>query len=98
MVRSGVAVTLPESQSTLEGFSGARVVTVSAGRPPEILIDGVPTSLAVIAEDLSRLPDRGAVVIRADELATHGLVMAVANQLLVAGFQVAYATAPPPSP
>ncbi len=95
MVRSGVTVSLPESSSTLEGLAGARVITISAGTPPTILLDGSRVSISDLEEAFAAKGKENGLIIRADELATHGLVMQVANIAMAAGYKLAFATAPP---
>lgn len=95
MVRSGVSVSLPRSASTLEGFSSARVLTISAGTPPILLLDGTRVAISDLEEELAAKGEGNGLIIRADELATHGLVMKVANMAMTAGYELAFATASP---
>lgn len=95
MVRSGVSVSLPRSASTLEGFSSARVLTISAGTPPILLLDGTRVAISDLEEELAAKGEGNRLIIRADELATHGLVMKVANMAMTAGYELAFATASP---
>lgn len=95
MVRSGVTVSLPRSASTLEGFSSARVLTISAGNPPVLLLDGIRIAVSDLEEEFTGKGEGNGLIIRADELATHGLVMKVANMAMNAGYELAFATASP---
>jgi len=98
MVRSGVSVSLPRSSSTLEGFASSRVVTISAGIPATILLDGESVTLSELGDRLGKASrPGGGLVIRADELATHGVVMEISNLAIAAGYSLAIATSPPSS-
>jgi biopolymer transport protein ExbD len=97
MVRSGITVSLPRSTSTLEGFSNARVLTISAGTRPLLLLDGIKIALSDLEEEFagnSKGKSKG-LIIRADELAAHGLIMKVTNMAMMAGYEIAFATASP---
>lgn len=97
VLQSGVRVRPPTSTSLLEPMPRAQIITLSAGRQPQIFLNDRPVSLVGLKEALAT-PPRGAdrqVLLRADELAAHGLVVRVSQLALDAGYEVVMATTPP---
>lgn len=99
VLQSGVRVRLPASSSLLEPMPKAQVITLSAGRQPQIHFNDRPVSLVALKSALAQPPRNGTrqVLVRADELAAHGLVMRVCQLALDAGYEVVQATTSPPS-
>lgn len=95
--QSGIRVDLPLSSSRLAGFDRAHIITVAAGESTQIYYDGREVSLGELeaALDADRKGSRRAII-HADERAPHGRVMRVSDAALARGFEVAYATIPPP--
>jgi biopolymer transport protein ExbD len=97
VLQSGVRVRPPTSTSLLEPMPRAQIITLSAGRQPQIFLNDRPVSFVGLKEALAT-PPRGAerqVLLRADELAAHGLVVRVSQLALDAGYEVVMATTPP---
>lgn len=98
VVRSGVHVTLPENASRLSGFEHAHVITVSTASDPVFYLDGKPKTIAQLRDELPRVKrESRKVIIHADVMAPYGRVLQAGNIALSLGFEVAYATQPPPS-
>jgi biopolymer transport protein ExbD len=97
VLQSGVRVRPPASTSLLEPMPRAQIITLSAGRQPQIFLNDRPVSLVGLKEALANPPRRGSrqVLVRADELAAHGLVVRVCQLALDAGYEVVQATTPP---
>ncbi len=97
--QSGVRVDLPLSSSRLAGFDRAHIITVAAGESAPIFYDGreVTFSDLTAALDADKKGSRRAII-HADERAPHGRVMRVSDAALARGYEIAYATAPPPPP
>jgi len=97
VLQSGVRVRPPTSTSLLEPMPRAHVITLSAGRQPQIFFNDRPVSLVALKATLAQpAPGRSRqVLVRADELAAHGLVVRVCQLALDAGYEVVQATTPP---
>lgn len=98
VARSGITVTLPQSNSRLTGFDRAHIITVPAGMENVIYFDGrrtTPAELAVILK-ANREGERRAIIHAAKE-ASHGRVIEIGNIALELGYEVAYSTVPPKS-
>ena len=99
VLQSGVRVRPPPSTSLLEPMPRAHIITLSAGRQPQIFLNDQPLSLMGLRTALAEPPRGGIrqVLVRADELAAHGLVVRVCQLALDAGYEVVQATTPPGS-
>ena len=98
VVRSGVHVALPENASRLTGFDHAHVITVSNAGDPMFFLDGKPATVKSLKDDLPNLKrESRKIIIHADVMAPYGRVLQAGNIALGLGFEVAYATQPPPS-
>lgn len=97
VLQSGVRVRPPASTSLLEPMPRAQIITLSAGRQPQIFFNDKAVSLIALKEALAQPPRGGTrqVLVRADELAAHGLVVRVCQLALDAGYEVVQATTPP---
>ncbi|CAN5453026.1 hypothetical protein BH23VER1_BH23VER1_00010 [soil metagenome] len=94
-LQSGVAVEVPESGAVLRPMARAHVITLSAGSKPRVYLNETELALGALAPALEELKSKSAhVIIRADRLAAHGLVMDISNIALGQGYEVAYATVP----
>jgi len=100
VLQSGVRVRPPASTSLLEPMPRAQIITLSAGRQPQIFLNDRPVSLMALKEALTTPPTGGnrQILVRADELAAHGQVVRVSQLALDAGYEVVIATTPPGSP
>lgn len=98
VVRSGITVTPPQSNSRLTGFDRAHIITMPAGLENVIYFDGMRTTTAELRETLkaNREGERRAII-HADKQAPHGRVIEVGNIALELGYEVAYSTVPPKS-
>ena len=98
VIQSGVHVKLPESISRLTGFDRARVITVPAAGEILFFFDGKPQTAGTLKEELTRAKSNTRrVIIHGDAMAPFYRVQQAANVALSLGFEVAYATQPPPS-
>ncbi len=95
VMQSGIRVQPPTSTSLLEPMPRSLIVTLSAGREPQIYFQDWPVALADLGEALDGEKTRSRqVLIRADELAAFGEVVRVSQVALDHGFEVIYATSP----
>ncbi len=96
VMQSGVRVHPPASTSLLEPMPKALVLTLTAGRNPQLYVNEQPVTLEALPEILkTRARDHRQVLIRADELAAHGWVLKVTQIAFEAGYEVAQAAVPP---
>lgn len=95
-LQSGIGVALPESSAILRPMSRAHVLSVSAGVPPSIYLNEELVSLADLPARLEAVRDvTSDLIIRADQLATFGLVVELTNVALGKGYSVGFATKEP---
>lgn len=93
VVRSGVKVALPTSQNKLPPISQPHLITITAGTTPQIFLDAVRVELEDLGEELGKIESvEKNIVLMADEKTTHGIVIAVSNRVLQAGFDLVLAT------
>ncbi len=98
VIQSGVRVALPESNSRLAGFDRAHVITVAMAAEPAFYLDGKPETVESLKVNLRMLKrESRRIIIHADLMAAYGRVLQASNISLGLGFEVAYATQPPPS-
>ena len=97
VVRSGIAVTPPQSRSALQAAASADIVTISAGSPPQVFFNDRRVGM----EELQALLEEGAaeggrkqVVLRADEVAPYGYVLRISNLVVGNGYSLILATRP----
>ncbi len=97
VLQSGVRVQPPMSTSLLEPMPRAQVITLSAGRQPQIFLNDRPMSMADLKKALATPPRDGErqILLRADELAAYGLAVRVSQLAIDAGYEVVWATTPP---
>jgi len=99
---TGIRLELPPSSFALQGMADARVLVVSGGEEPRMILDGVEVDTVSIASHLREMArqdreERGraaALIIMADRSTPHGLVVSLGDQALELGFRVALASLP----
>ncbi len=93
VLRSGISVDLPFSTSTLPPVARAHVITVSPGFAPVIYFDETRITMGELREELeSRSGGSRNVILKADRLASHGIVMEITDIILSQGYELAMAT------
>ncbi|MFV1993892.1 MAG: biopolymer transporter ExbD [Verrucomicrobiales bacterium] len=93
VLRSGVSVDLPFSSSTLPPVASSHVITVSAGASPVIYLDDDRIALSALAEALNNLEQSSRyIILKADLLASYGVVMEISDTILGQGFELSLAT------
>jgi len=86
--RSGFAVDLPFSRSTLEALAEADVITIPTGTLEEVLVNDRRVNVENLQEHLeARAKVARQIVIRADKAAPHGRVVNIVNIANDAGFR-----------
>jgi len=96
--RSGFAVELPFSRSTLESLVDADVVTVPAGTAGRVLVNESQIEVSDLGRYLEERSKLGRqIVIRADKSTPQGHVVKIINIARAAGFEkIALITSPEP--
>lgn len=102
VLQSGVRLELPPSSFALQGMAEARVLVVSGGELPRLVLDNEEIGIEDVParfDELARLErqERGRVaslLIKADRTTPHGLVLALGDMALARGFRVALVTLP----
>lgn len=93
VLRSGISVELPFSSSILPPVAQSHVVTVSPGLAPVIYFDEKRVSLEQLGEELEKeTRGRRHIILKADRLASHGIVMEISDLVLSHGYELAVAT------
>jgi biopolymer transport protein ExbD len=95
VVQGGIAVEQPPSASALRPFERAHVLTVTAGQEPTFYFNKEKIELADLPEKLQEPKNRETsrrVIISADLLVTHGMVVKIQDIIWAAGCQAAIAT------
>ena len=86
--RSGFAVDLPFSHSTLEALAEADVITIPTGTNELVLVNDIRVPIKELLKRLKLRAERGRqIVIRADKSAPHGRVVSIINVARDAGFR-----------
>jgi len=99
-VPHGEAHLLVVSAESLTPLPGASVA--DAANPPHtsvLVLDGARIRLPDLADqlrDLRSRSERKTVILQADKLCTHGLVVEITNAVLSSGFELVHATSPAP--
>lgn len=97
VVRSGIAVTPPQSRSALQAAASADIITLSVGKPAQIFFNDRLVTLEGLEKELKASPagiGRRQVVLRADEIAPYGQVIKISNIVVGAGYSLILATRP----
>ncbi len=93
VLRSGVSVELPFSTSTLPPVAQAHIVTISPGTAPVIYFDETRITVSELASLLEKHSNGSRnVILKADRLAPHGIVMEISDIVLSQGYSLAVAT------
>jgi len=94
--RSGFAVDLPFSRSTLESLGDADVITIPTGTSDRVLLNDARSTLAELGPQLKvRAKEVRQIVIRASKQTPHGSVVEIINIARDAGFKdIAVLTSP----
>ncbi len=93
VVRSGIRVELPTSQSSLKPVERAHIVTITAGATPSVWLDDKPVFTGDLAAALEAVKSETRyVVVNADQAVPHGMVQRVQNAVLAAGCELAMGT------
>jgi len=97
VVRSGIAVTPPQSRSALQAAVSADIITLSAGGSPQIFFNDRLVTLEALESELTGATVDGRrrqVVLRGDEAAPYGMVIEISNIVVGAGYSLILATRP----
>ncbi len=93
VLKSGVSVTVPTSEASLPPIGTSHVITVLPGATPQLYFNEHRARIDEISGFLeSSSPSIRHVIIRADQMAPHGLVMRVSNIVHSHGLEISYAT------
>jgi biopolymer transport protein ExbD len=93
VVRSGILVELPVSQSSLKHVERAHIVTITAGESPTVWLNEKTVYTGDLQAALEALKtETRYVVVNADQAVSHGMVQRVQNAVLAAGCELAMAT------
>jgi biopolymer transport protein ExbD len=93
VVRSGIRVQLPVSQSSLKLVERAHIITIQAGDTPSVWLNDKPIFTGDLAAALEAVKSETRnVVVNADQSVPHGMVQRVQNAVLAAGCDLAMGT------
>jgi biopolymer transport protein ExbD len=93
VVRSGIRVQLPVSQSSLKLVERAHIITIQAGDTPSVWLNDKPIFTGDLAAALEAVKSETRnVVVNADQAVPHGMVQRVQNAVLAAGCDLAIGT------
>ena len=97
VVRSGIAVTPPQSRSALQAAPDADLITLSAGEPAQIFFNERMVDLEELEAELADGSGGGGrrqIVLRGDEMASFGQVVTIVNMVVEHGYSLILATRP----
>jgi biopolymer transport protein ExbD len=95
VLRSGISVELPFAGSTLPPVEQSHVITVSAGAVPVIYFNEDRITLRDLPVELEkRAGGHRNVILKADRLASYGVVMEISDMILSHEYELAVATSP----
>jgi len=97
VVRSGIAVSVPQSRSALEAAASADIITLSGGNPSQIFFNDRLVTTGELQNRLAEGPEargNGQVVLRADQAAPYGQVIKISNIVVGNGYSLILATRP----
>lgn len=93
VVRSGIRVELPVSQSSLKPVERAHVITITAGETPTVWLNDKIIFTGDLQAGLEAIKtETRFVVVNADQSVPHGMVQRVQNAVLAAGCELAMGT------
>jgi biopolymer transport protein ExbD len=93
VVRSGIRVEPPVSQSSLKAIERAHIITITAGDTPSVWLNDKPVFTGDLAAALEAVKSSSRfVVVNADRAVPHGMVQRVQNAVLAAGCELAMGT------
>ncbi len=93
VVRSGIRVDLPVSQSSLKPVERAHIITITAGESPSVWLNEKTVYTGDLQAALEALKSETLhVVVNADQAVPHGMVQRVQNAVLAAGCELAMGT------
>ena len=93
ILKSGVAVELPFSDSSLPVAETSHIVTISAGDPLQVYFNEKRVEIEDLDSSLEDAVDKSRnVIILADRRADFGRVMGISHLALKHGYEVAFAT------
>ena len=93
VVRSGIRVQLPVSQSSLKLVERAHIITIQAGDTPSVWLNDKPIFTGDLAAALEAVKSETRnVVVNAEQAVPHGMVQRVQNAVLAAGCELAMGT------
>lgn len=93
VLRSGISVELPFSTSTLPPVDRSHVITVSLGTSPVIYFNEDRITLRDLEAELEEHSAGSRhVILKADRLASYGVVMEISDIILSHGYELAVAT------
>jgi len=93
VVRSGIRVNLPVSQSSLKPVERAHIVTITAGEAPTVWLNDKTIFTGDLQTALEAIKaETRYVVVNADQAVPHGMVQRVQNAVLAAGCELAMGT------
>ena len=99
VVRSGIAVSVPQSRSALEAAASADIITLSGGSTSQIFFNDRLVTTGELENELAEGPGargNGQVVLRADQAAPYGQVIKISNIVVGSGYSLILATRPEP--
>ena len=95
ILKSGYAVTVPYSESSLPAADRSHVITLPSGGASTIFFNEQRVTMEELAEKLAEKPaDIRQIILRADRATPFGAVAEVSNLVLKHGYDLAYATTP----
>ena len=97
VVRSGIAVSVPQSRSALEAAASADIITLSGGNPSQIFFNDRLVTTGELQNRLaegSEASGNGQGVLRADQAAPYGQVIKISNIVVGNGYSLILATRP----
>ena len=97
VVRSGIAVTVPQSHSALQAVASADIITLSGGTPSQIFFNDRLLTAKELKHELadgSGSQGHKQVVLRADQAAPYGQVIKISNIVVGSGYSLILATRP----
>jgi len=99
VVRSGIAVSVPQSRSALQAAASADIITLSGGCSSQIFFNDRLVTTDELKDKLAARPGEGGnkqVVLRADQTAPYGQVIKISNIVVGGGYSLILATRPEP--